>query len=266
MSAPPSARLAAIVMLLASGCGLQRAVLFPAPIERRTPAARGATLVTLSSPTGDVVALHVAAPPGQPTIAYLHGNGQDLAGIAPLVAKLREEGFGVYAIEYPGYGIAGGEPTERSVFEAAARALSHLNGALGVPPADVVLMGQSLGTGVAVEMAARGYGARLVLVSPYTSIDALAHHFTGLPAAWLVDDHFDSAAKAPRVSLPVLVVAGTDDTLVPAWMSAELAERFPDAAILWIRGAHHNDLFVRAGRDLIRTIGAFARLERRQVQ
>ena len=226
----------------------------------------GATLVTLPSPAGDVVALYAHAPPGQPTVAYLHGNGEDLAHIAPLVAKLREERLGVYAIEYPGYGIAAGEPTEQSVYDVADRALVHLHGALAVPAADVVLMGRSLGTGVAVEMALRGHGARLVLVSPYTSIDALAHHFTGLPGSPLVDDHFDSFAKAPHIALPVLVVAGTADTLVPSWMSAELALQFRGATILWVRGAHHNDLFVRAGRDIVGTVGAFSRLGRAPVQ
>jgi pimeloyl-ACP methyl ester carboxylesterase len=92
-------------------------------------------------------------------------------------------------------------------------------------------------------MARRGYGARLALITPYTSIVDLAATIAPfLPARLLVRDRFDNAAKAPNLDLPVLIVHGTNDEVVPASMGKELSRLFPHATIRLETGAHHNDL------------------------
>lgn len=256
------ARRAALVLALAvTGCGVQRAALFPAPLYPRTPELAGATLVQKTARPGvEIVALHVPAPAGRPTIVFFHGNGQQLADVTPLLGAFARARLGVYAVEYPGYGLCPGEPEERTVIDAADAALDHLHDGLGVPPRSVVLLGQSLGTGVATEMAVRRHGVGLALISPYTSVDELARHYFPLPTALTVDDHFDTLAKAPTLAMPVLIVNGTKDGLIPPRMSLELAAAFPDAAVAWVPGGHHNDLFVRAGRDIIATVVTFSEI------
>jgi len=102
-----------------------------------------------------------------------------------------------------------------------------------------------LGTGVAVEMAARGRGTSLVLLTPYTSItDAAARFAFGLPVGLLMSERFDSLSKAARVALPTLVVHGTRDAVVPYAMGVKLAKALPNARLITVEGCGHNDLFL----------------------
>jgi uncharacterized protein len=164
-----------------------------------------------------------------------------------LAQRFQEAGLGFYAVEYPGYGLAAGqEPSEKGIYAAAEAALAHLHGTLGVPRERTVLQGQSLGSGVAVEMAKRGHGARLVLISPYTSITEMgARIFPLLPASLLVRDPFDSAAKAPGIELPVLIVHGTRDEVIPVDMGQRLGTLFPNATVSLLEDRSHNDVLER---------------------
>ncbi|WP_225413151.1 alpha/beta hydrolase [Stigmatella hybrida] len=220
---------------------LQRHLVFPAPPGVREPAVPGATLLRLPGP---VYALHVPAPAGAPTVVHFHGNGEQLADAGWLAQEFQGAGLGFYAVEYPGYGLARAQgPSEAGLYAAAEAALAHLHRELGVPWERVVLQGQSLGSGVAVEMARRGYGTRLVLITPYTSLaDVGARLFPWLPARLLMRDVFDSAAKAPGVTVPVLILHGTRDEVVPVDMGQRLGRLFPHATVRLLEGKHHNNV------------------------
>ena len=106
----------------------------------------------------------------------------------------------------------------------------------------MILLGQSLGTGVATEMAKRGMGARMVLVSPFTSVADMARRMVPFfPASW-VRHRFDTQSKAAAIGLPVLIVHGTEDEVVPFAMGEQLARSFPRAQLVPIPGGQHNDL------------------------
>jgi pimeloyl-ACP methyl ester carboxylesterase len=236
------AALAYLAICLAAFLG-QRALLYPAPRAHREPRAPGAALVEVRAPSGArVFALH-AAPraAGDATVVCFHGNGEDLADQAWLLDALRSAGLGYFAVEYPGYGLARDQSiSESAIYEAAEAALRHLQSA---GQARVVLLGVSLGSGVALEMARRGHGSRLALVAPYTSIpDVAAHHFGWLPVRLLLRDRFDSAAKALDIRQPTLIVHGTADEVVPHELGARLAKLLPGARLLAVQGAHHNDV------------------------
>lgn len=236
------------VVVAITACSAQRYALFPAPPGGRTPQLEGATLHRIPGSDGATVyALHVPAPEGAPTLVHFHGNGEDLADVASLAREVRVAGLGVYAVEYPGYGLArDSEVSEQAIYAAAESALAHLYGVIGVLRADIVLQGQSLGSGVAVEMALRGHGRRLVLLSPYTSITEVASRLAPfLPASILIRDRFDSRTKAPRVTQPVLILHGSADDLIPAQMGRTLGGLFPSATVEILDGAHHNDLFAQ---------------------
>ncbi|WP_152621848.1 alpha/beta hydrolase [Archangium violaceum] len=223
----------------------QRHMVFPVPPGAREPSLRGATLLRIPGPVGSMVyAFHVPAPAGAPTVVHFHGNGEQLADGAWLAQRFQEAGLGFYAVEYPGYGLAAVQaPSETGIYAAAETALEHLHQQLGVPRELTVLQGQSLGSGVAVEMAKRGHGSRLVLITPYTSIVELgARLFSWLPASLLVRDPFDNAAKAPGLKLPVLIVHGTRDEVVPVDMGQTLGTLFPNATVRLLEGKRHNDV------------------------
>jgi alpha-beta hydrolase superfamily lysophospholipase len=240
----------------------QRELLFPVPSgAREPPRLAGASLLRMNGANGaPVYALHVPAPPGERTVVHFHGNGEQLADKAWLAQRYQEEGLGFYAVEYPGYGLMGeqGPPSEEGIYAAAEVALEHLKRELGVPKERTVLQGQSLGSGVAVEMAKRGYGERLVLLTPYTSIAEMgARVLPWLPVRLLVRDRFDSAAKAPGLELPVLIAHGTRDEVVPVDMGQELGKLFPNATVRLLEGRTHADVLNQ--RAVLEELMEFAR-------
>lgn len=202
-----------------------------------------------------------------PVLVYFHGNADQLCyGPAFLGSFYRQRyGFGLYGVEYPGYGLAerAGPPSEASLYTAAETLLRHLVDDLGVDRSRIVLFGQSLGCAVALEMAKRGYGAKLVMLSPFTSVPEIAVDIypflrPALEAApWLVMDGFDNAKKAPEVTLPTLVIHGTEDEIVPAWMGQKLAKLLPHARLMLPRGMGHNDALDRI--DVLDAIASYAR-------
>jgi hypothetical protein len=247
------------LLLTLAGCLGYRSLLFPAPRDSGPTATRGATLRTLRAKDGaEVQALHFPAPPGARTVVHFHGNGETLRHVADLGESLAARGLGVLLVEYRGYGSAPGKPSEEGFYLDAEAALDALR-AEGVGPDRVVLWGTSLGTGVAAEMASRGLGARLLLVTPYTSIPALAGRIAPfLPTSIVVADRFDTLGKAPRIHSPTLVIHGDADEVVPYDMGKAVAGAIAGARLITIAGGHHNDLFATRP-DLLDEIVAHAK-------
>jgi pimeloyl-ACP methyl ester carboxylesterase len=185
-------------------------------------------------------------------VAWFHGNGEQVADVVPRAVALQSRGLGVLAIEYPGYGLAGRfETTEEHVYADAQAALAFASGELGVASGDTVLWGQSLGTGVATEMARRGLGGRLVLLSPMTSMVDMARRVVPfLPVSVLVRDRYESLTKAADIALPSLVVHGARDGVIPWRMGRRMADALPHCRWELIDGAGHNDLFLVGGNPL----------------
>jgi len=181
---------------------------------------------------------YVRVPPSGPVIVYFHGNAMAAGELRWLADLFADHGFA--AIEFPGYGNLPGEPTEASIYAAAEAQLKGL----GLPNDRVILLGQSIGTGPAVELARRGYGHKLVLLTPFTTLGEVAQsHFAWLPARWLMLDEYDSASKAPGITMPVLVVHGDRDEVIPYALGARLAPLFPRSELFTVPGGMHNDLW-----------------------
>lgn len=190
-------------------------------------------------------ALHTPAQGDASTVVYFHGNGSQLSDDEPFAAAIRAAGLGLLMVEYPGYGPAADQQaSEASVFRAAASVLDHLRDTSGVDQAHTVLLGHSLGTAVAAEMAVRGYGSRLVLSAPFTSTRAMIQQGGRyLPSRLLAAaDPMDTLSKASRLTVPTIVIHGGGDETVPPAMSAELAARLPHAYRLVLPGHGHNDM------------------------
>jgi pimeloyl-ACP methyl ester carboxylesterase len=242
--------------LCLGACAVARSLTFPAPHARVWPKYAEAPL-RIASPAGDVLAWYVPAPAGAPTLLYFHGNGEQLADAIPFGSWLREQGLGLLAVEYPGYAGAPGAPSEATILTAARTATAYLRDTLHVPRERTVLLGRSLGTGVAAALAADGLGAKLILLSPYTSIpDVGARAFPFLPVHLLAPDRFDTLSLAPRITVPTLVMHGTADEVIPVELGREVAHAIAGARYVELPGVGHNDLPERA--DVLSAIAEFA--------
>ncbi len=240
-----------------------RALLYPAPrtgLEHDPP---GGKLLEVEADDGARVQAAVyprldALP--ESVVVYLHGNGETLADSVFLAGELTARGLGFVAVEYRGYGQAPAEgPDETGLYADAEAALRHLHAA-GVAPERITLWGNSLGTGVAAEMARRGHAARLVLQAPFTSIPDVASRWVPwVPTRWIIGDRFDTAAKASELTLPTLILHGDADPVVPYDMGVALSDALPNAELITVPGGSHNDIFVLQGQLLLQRIERHAK-------
>jgi hypothetical protein len=161
----------------------------------------------------------------KPVVLYLHGNSGNLLGLRHRIAQFAALGWGAMMLEWRGYGGNPGTPGEAGFLRDARAALAAL-ASQGVPPGRIALWGESLGSGIAVALAAEqphAIGA-LLLESPYTSMLAIAQgHFPWLPLRWLLRDHYDSLSRIGAVNVPILIMTGGRDEVIPPWMSDHLA-------------------------------------------
>ncbi len=253
--------LLALLGLAVTACPSPRSVLYPAPAPRPIEPDGAGRVVTFETSEGRTGwALHHEAAPGAPTLVFFHGNGDQVAHLTALGRAFERRGLGFHAIEYPGYGPAADQPvSERAIYATAEAGLVHLRDALGVAAERTVLMGQSLGTGVAAEMATRGLGARVVLLSPFTSVPDMAEQHFSAAASLLVVDTFDTRSKATHIELPVLIAHGERDRIVPVSMARELDAAFPRSELHVWSAAGHNDVWRVGGRAWLDRLEAFAR-------
>lgn len=234
-----------------------RTLLYPAPRRGLEWAPEGAELRHYPTDDGATVQLAVYPGGGKALIVYFHGNGESIADSVPLAREMQRRGLGFVAVEYRGYGRSPtDDPTEEGLYADAEGALTGLR-ADGLGDAAVTLWGNSLGTGVAVEMATRGHGSGLILQAPYTSIpDVAARIAPFLPTRLLIGDRFDSFGKAPSITLPTLVIHGDADRVVPYDMGVTMAEAIAGATLLTVESGGHNDVFVHDRARLLDAIVA----------
>jgi len=201
-----------------------------------------------------VAAVHYKAPPGAPTLVYIHGNADQIGWGAAYLGQAFSErhGMGFFGIEFPGYGVSRGFKTnEESMYLATEQLLKHLQDpeGLGVHPDNIVLIGQSIGSAVALEMSLRGYGKRLILIAPFMSMGAIAKQLfpfikPGLfVAPWLIRDPFNNGEKGSQVDVPAMVVHGDWDEIVPYEQGKALSKIIPGAQLFTVSKGGHNDLF-----------------------
>jgi uncharacterized protein len=214
--------------------------------------------------TGDglfLLAWYSASSSDRPTVAYFHGNGGHIGHRADRVQGFVRDGYGLLMTEYRGYGGNPGTPTEEGLCVDGAAALDFLRRE-GIPPTRLVLYGESLGSGVAVALAAQHDVAGLVLEAPFTSVAEVAqYHYPFVPASSLVRDRFDSLSKIGRVKAPIMILHGERDRVVPVRFGRALFEAALEPKEIWLASeAGHEDLdgfgaFEAVQRFLERQIG-----------
>lgn len=241
---------------------LEVLALYPRPVPDTSFEVAPGALWKLKTDGALVHAVHLKAQGHKPTIVTFHGNGHQVGAMLPWLSLLDERGFGALLVEYPGYGLSHlGTPDEEAIYQDAEFAIKHLIATQGVANSDIVLLGESLGTGVATELATRGYGARVVLLSPFTSVAALAElHAPWLPFPSLLSNKYDNLSKATSLLQSTLIIHGTEDSLVPAAMAKQLATKLRDAHLVLWQGVAHGGMIAHHGAEVLDALESQSRL------
>lgn len=196
-----------------------------------------------------------APPPDgdRPVIVYFHGNGGTVAMRAMQARFLLDAGYGVLLAGYRYNAGAGGAPSEDGLIADGRAAVDYVR-ARGIPPERIVLYGESMGTGVAVAIAAEQPVAAVILVMPFTSIaDVAQDHYWYFPARWLVRDEFDSLSRIGKVRAPMLIIHGEDDRLIPVKFARALLAAAPGPKEgHFIVGGRHGGLYALGAGEIVR--------------
>ena len=224
----------------------QRSFVFPVPtVPRASPQQAGfpeAEEHVLDTADGEKIILwHVPAKPGHPVILYFHGNGDFLAGFFGRFHDLIADGTGVVALSYRGYAGSSGHPSEQGLLQDAAAAYAFTVARYSTDR--IVAWGFSLGTGVAVALAAGQPVGRLILEAPYSSAaDVAASLFWFLPVRLVMRDQFRSDERIARVKIPLLIMHGGRDPAIPIRFGERLfaLANEPKQFVRFPEGGHEN--------------------------
>jgi fermentation-respiration switch protein FrsA (DUF1100 family) len=224
---------------------VQRALMYFPDTERIPPAAAGlpaAQEILLDTADGErLIAWHVPPRGDRPVVLYLHGNGGALSHRAERFRALTADGTGLVAVDYRGYGGSSGRPSEAGLLIDAETAYAFA--AARYPVVRIAVWGESLGTGVAVALAAERPIGRLVLEAPFTSAaDLAARRYPVVPVRWLMKDQFRSDLRIAAVAAPLLVLHGARDTIVPIEYGERLfgLAREPKRLVRFPQGEHED--------------------------
>jgi hypothetical protein len=196
--------------------------------------------------------LYHAPLPGKPVVLFFHGNGDSVMGSVVAMQPLVAAGYGAVLPEYRGFNGSPGTPDEQGLYRDARASRAWMT-ANGIGADRVVIIGYSLGTGVAAQMALEKPPRALVLVAPYASVARVAGaRFWWLPANLLVSERFDTAAKVSRIRCPILLIHGGADSTVPPENSALLKALRPDADRTIFPSFGHGVVFAMPAQLLIK--------------
>lgn len=219
----------------------------------RPAAVAGVDEVTLETSDGLSLTAWWIAPAGTPDAAVIvfPGNAGHRGYRLPLAQALGDRGLAVLLVDYRGYGGNPGSPSERGLLLDARAARAWVD---AVGASRVVYFGESLGSGAATALALEHPPHALVLRSPYTSLaDVGRTHYPFLPVGLLLKDRFPVEEQVRQVAAPVVVIAGTRDSIVPFALSERVATAAGGELVV-VEGADHNDLVLGWGPAVIDTV------------
>ncbi len=227
--------------------GFQRHLMYFPSKDMREPSFYGLSEVSektfLTDDNVEITSWYRAPKNGNPILVYFHGNRGNLGDRANKFKTFLAHPVGFLAVSYRGYGSSEGEPSESGLYEDARTAVRFLM-EQGIPLSRIVFYGESLGTGVAVQMALEFGGAKaLVLEAPYTSVVRRAQEkYPFIPASHILKDHFNSAAKIKSIQMPVLIFHGRLDEVIPFVHGQELFSMANEPKENhWFENVHHTD-------------------------
>lgn len=199
--------------------------------------------------------------PATPAVmVWCHGNAGNLIHRLHNLAELYRTGWSVFVFDYRGYGKSEGKASEEGLYSDALGAHRYLTERRGVPPEQLIIFGRSLGAPVAGFLAAKRPAAGLILECPFPSVPAVVRaHYYGMPLYLLLGSEFNLVEHLRQVSMPVLVIHGELDEVIPLELGREVFEAAPEPKSFYvIPNADHNDTYVVGGKAYFARLGQFA--------
>lgn len=246
------------------------AIYFPEryPAGDWEPRQAGLNIEDCYFPAADGVLLHAwYIPPPAPilsgqgdfTLLYLHGNAGNLTHRIEALSRLHQLPASILILDYRGYGRSQGSPSEQGLYLDADAAYHYLVEAKHVPPERLVVLGESLGSAVAVDLAARRPVAGLILEAPFSSARDVARRVIPLPfAGFLIRSRFDSASKIGSVRVPLLIAHGERDSVIPIDLGRKLFAAAREPKFFYaLPQAEHNDIPFEGGEAYLDRIREF---------
>lgn len=247
-----------ILLVYLSGCvlasSMQNAAMFPVPQRSYDKTLTG--LINLTDDEKPIYAVWLKNAEATYTILYCHGNGEDLGYNYPILNYLHKSGFSVLGFDYEGYGLSYGKPTEKGCYRSINAAYSFLREKQNIPARNIIVLGFSVGSGSATDLATREPIGALILQSPFLSAYRVVTGIKILPF-----DAFDNLAKIKKVNVPLLVIHGTHDNVIPFSHGKTLFEKanvFPQNKFISVDGAGHNNIPFIMGANYVNAIKSFA--------
>jgi pimeloyl-ACP methyl ester carboxylesterase len=214
----------------------QQSMIYFPPRNAMFPAPAGFTLDV----PGAAIKVSERPAQGRQALIYLGGNAEDVTASLPLLDHAFPD-HALYLVHYRGYTGSTGKPSEPALVSDALAVFDHI----AARHSEIVVIGRSLGSGVAIQLASRRPVTKLVLITPFDSLQGVAaQHFPYFPVRWLLKDKYESWRYAPTVQAPTLLVSAQHDEIIPARSTAQLFSRFGKgvATMKVIDGARHNSI------------------------
>lgn len=227
--------LAFLLLNLVAACFINRMMFHPDPSSYDKQAKN---LVFIPDAKGDIAAFWIPRYNAKKAILYCHGNGEDIGETVPVLHGLLNAGFSVLAMDYPGYGLPQGKPSEKEVYRSADAAYRYLTGEKGFAPENITVLGFSIGSGTACYLAEKYPVGGLVFQCGFTSAPR-----TVTRARILIQDPFPNIRRIRNIKCPKLFLHGDADKIVPYALGQKVFEAAPEPKqFIGIPGAGHNDV------------------------
>jgi len=195
----------------------------------------------------------------RPVLLWCHGNAGNVSHRLENIRQLLQRNISVFIFDYRGYGRSTGVPTEAGLYQDALASYDYLIHQQRISSERLILFGRSLGAGVAGEVAVQRPSAGLIVEGAFPSIQAMSdHYYFGLPARWVMDLDFNLAQKVRALHVPVLVIHGEQDSIVPIALGKKVFDAAHEPKQWYVvSGAEHNNVPFVGGELYYREIGTF---------
>ena len=178
------------------------------------------------------------------TVLFCHGNAGNIADRLELIKVLHSAGLSVFIFDYAGYGQSTGKPSEQQTYEDARAAWDYLTVTRKIEAERIIILGRSLGGGVATQLAVTEKPAGVVLESTFTSIpDIGARLYPWLPVRWLSRVSYDNLARMSEIRVPILIMHSRDDEVIPYSHAQSLLAASPGGTLHRTLNGKHSDAY-----------------------
>ena len=201
----------------------------------------------------------IDAGPTNPVLLWCHGNAGNVSHRLENMRQLFQRGISLFIFDYRGYGRSTGEPSEAGLYQDALASYDYLIHQRRIAPERLIIFGRSLGSGVAGEVAVQRPSAGMIVESSFPSIQSMSdHHYFGLPTRWFMDVDFNLAKKVRALHVPLLVIHGDQDSIVPMALGRQVFEAAHEPKRWYtVAGADHNDVPFVGGESYYREMVTF---------